>query len=158
VDISCYVDADWAGCAETRRSTTGYILYVCGAPLSFYSKRQKSVTVSSTEAEVYALSEALSEVQNIQQMVSEFTPVERPIIVHEDNKGAITISENRVYNKKSKHIPMHNLRIRELVENGDVKISYTPSSENVADLFTKPLAEVKFSMFASAVLQGVNKS
>jgi hypothetical protein len=155
VNFSCYVDADWAGCAETRRSTTGFIVYFCGCPLSFYSKRQKSVTVSSTEAEVYALSEALSEVQNLQQMVSEFAGVERPILVHEDNKGAITISENPVYNKKSKHIPMHRLRIRELVENGDVKISYTPSSENVADLFTKPLPHTDFSIFAKCVLHGV---
>jgi hypothetical protein len=112
--------------------------------------------VSSTEAEVYALSEALSEVQNIQQLVSEFAPVDLPIIVHEDNKGAITISQNPVYNKRSKHIPMHSLRIRELVENGDVKITYIPSSENVADLFTKALPLQPFSLFAKVVLQGVS--
>jgi hypothetical protein len=129
---------------------------LCGAPLSYYSKRQKSVTVSSTEAEVYALSEALSEVQNIQQLVSEFAPVDHPIVVHEDNKGAITISLNPVYNTKSKHIPMHTLRIRELVENGDVTISYTPSSENIADLFTKALPQQPFSLFSKAVLQGVS--
>jgi hypothetical protein len=128
---------------------------MCGAPLSYFSKRQNSVTVSSTEAEVYALSEALSEVQNIQQLVSEFAPVELPILVHEDNKGAIIISQNPVYNKKSKHIPMHSLRIRELVEKGDVHISYTPSSENVADLFTKPLPSTSLTLFAKAVLHGV---
>jgi hypothetical protein len=91
-------------------------------------------------------------------MVSEFAVVERPILVHEDNKGAITISENPVYNKKSKHIPMHRLRIRELVEKGDVKISYTPSSENVADLFTKPLPHTDFTTFAKCVLHGVSSN
>jgi hypothetical protein len=128
---------------------------MCGAPLSYFSKRQNSVTVSSTEAEVYALSEALSEVQNLQQLISEFSPVDRPIMVHEDNKGAIIITQNPVYNKRSKHIPMHSLRIRELVENGDVNITYTPSSENIADLFTKALPLQPFSLFAKAVLQGV---
>jgi hypothetical protein len=154
--LTCYVDADWAGCAETRRSTTGYILYLCGAPLAFHSKRQKIVTLSSTEAEVYALSAATSEIEAIVQMISEFEKVDLPVIVHEDNKGAIALSENQLYNTKSKHIPLKEFRVRELVENGDIKISYVSSSENIADLFTKPLADKKFSTFAKSILQGLS--
>jgi hypothetical protein len=155
--LTCYVDADWKGCDETMRSTSGYILYFCGAPLSFYSRRQKSVTISSTEAEIYALSEAVTEVLSITQMVSEFAHVQLPIIIHEDNKGAITLSENQVYNSRSKHIKMHKFRVRELVESGDVRISYIPSSQNVADLFTKALPLPAFQLFSSAVLKGVSR-
>ena len=93
--LTIYTDSDYAGDKETRISVTGYILFFMGVPLTWKSKSQKSVTLSSSEAEYVALSEAAKEIKFICQLLQSIgIEIELPVMVRVDNVGAIFMSKN----------------------------------------------------------------
>ena len=123
---------------ETRRSVTGFVIYLRGVPVSWKSRGQKSVTLSSTEAEFVALSEAAKEIKFIVQVLESMKlQVEFPIIVRVDNVGAIGLSKNLSTSQRTKHIDVRYNFVREFVEEGFIKIIFVKSEENHADIFTK---------------------
>ncbi|XP_043604785.1 secreted RxLR effector protein 161-like [Bombus pyrosoma] len=92
--IDCFVDADWAGDKVDRKSTTGFIIRSFGNAIYWKSKKQSSVTKSSTAAEYVALSEAVSEIKFVRKLLKDFRiMIETPIKIYEDNSGAIAISK-----------------------------------------------------------------
>jgi len=104
-EMTVFTDSDYAGDKETRRSVTGFVIYLRGVPVSWKSRGQKSVTLSSTEAEFVALSEAAKEIKFIVQVLESMKmEVELPIIVRVDNVGAIGLSNNLSTSQRTKHI------------------------------------------------------
>jgi len=152
-DIMVYTDSDYAGDRDTRVSVTGYIMYVRGVPVCWKSKGQRSVTLSSTEAEFVALSEAVKEIKFVVQvMESVGMEVRLPIIVRVDNVGAIHLSNNLSTSQRTKHIDVRYHFIREFVEDGFIKITFVRTMENDADIFTKNLSGDVFECHSQKIV------
>jgi hypothetical protein len=139
--IVAFSDSDFAGDSETRISIAGFILYLMGVPISWKSKGQKGVTLSSTEAELVALSEAAKEVKFVFQVLRSMgVKVNLPIIVRVDNIGAIFIGSNVTVSQRSKHIDVRYHFVREYVHEGFIRIIFVRTKDNDADIFTKNLS------------------
>ena len=139
-ELTCYTDSDYAGDPETRRSVSGYILYVKNVPVCWCSKAQRAVTLSSSEAEWYALSEATKEIIFVLQLLESIhIKVRLPIIVRVDNVGAIFLSGNINTASRSKHIDIRTNYVNEYVEDGVLKIVFVKSADNTSDMMTKNL-------------------
>ncbi|UOH81729.1 hypothetical protein LQV05_004409 [Cryptococcus neoformans] len=138
--LTCYSDADWAGCGQTARSTTGYVTYFCGSPISWCSKRQRTTASSTMEAEYIAASEATREVIWLRNRLQElYLPQVGPSTLLVDNEAAINLSKNPLSHNKSKHIDVRYHVFRERVELGDITVEYIPTDKQRADVFTKAL-------------------
>ena len=139
-DLVCYSDSDYAGDPDTRRSVSGYILYVCGVPICWRSKAQRSITLSSSEAEWIALSEATKEVMFVLQLLeSMHIRVQLPITVRVDNIGAIWMSQNVNTSSRTKHVDIRTKYVNEYCEDGVLKIIFVKSVDNDSDIMTKNL-------------------
>ena len=137
---SAYVDSDYGGCKDTRRSTSGYVFTMSGGAVSWSSKRQATVALSTVEAEYVAMSRCA------QQMVWMHSWLDEVAIKHSspgqikgDNRGAIALTKNTKDHGKVKHIDIRHHYIRELIQSGAVNIEHVSSGDNLADLFTKSL-------------------
>ena len=135
-------DADWA----VRHSTSGYVFTMSRAAISWGSKRQQSIALSSCEAEIVAASEAAKEAVHLDRLLSElgFKPNDDPIKLSLDNRAAIDSSYNPENHSRTKHIDRRHYFIRELVEANQIVVPFVPSDANLADFFTKPLRPSKF--------------
>jgi len=144
--LTGYSDADCARDVDDRHSTSGYVFTLGEGAISWYSGKQKGVSTSTTEAEYIALSYAVKEGIFLRQLLSEFEGVncESPVLIQEDNQGALAISKNPVYYSKTKHIDVCYNFTREAVLNGQVKLKYCPTRDMIADICTKPLPHEHF--------------
>jgi hypothetical protein len=142
-----YSDADWAGDQTDSKSNTGFVFLYNGGAVSWASRKQNCVTLSSMEAEYVALSEACQEVVWLRELFEELgIPQESPTIIHEDNQSCIKFVANEKMSKRSKHINTKKNYVKEL--NGStVNLKYCPSADMVADCLTKPLPVVKIQKF-----------
>lgn len=146
--IDCYVDADWAGDNIDRKSTTGFVIRLFGNVVYWKSRKQKSVTKASTFAEYVALSEAVTEIKLITEVLRFFDiECKRPINVYEDNSGAINIAKYGNFTKNSKHIEVHYHYVHENVNEGKIDIVKVNSNDNIADILTKSLSREKYEKF-----------
>jgi hypothetical protein len=137
-DIVVYTDSDWAGDKETRISVTGFIIFMLGVPILWKSRGQRSVALSSSEAEYFALSESAKDLKFVAQiLITMGIPVRLPIIVRVDNVGAIFMSENVSASSRTKHIDIRYHFVREFVEDKFIKIIFVRTDDNVSDGFTK---------------------
>jgi len=135
-----FSDSDYAGDPESRISISGWAIYFCGVLVAWQSKGQKSITLSSSEAEYVALSEAAKNIKFIYMILESMgIKVEIPIIVRVDNNGAIFMSENVVVSQRTKHVDVRYKFVNEFVEDGFLKIRFVRSEDNDADIFTKNL-------------------
>ena len=137
-ELKGYSDSDYAGDLDTRRSVSGFSLFFNGALIAWRSRGQRSVSLSSTEAEFIALSEAISEilfVRNIIVFLGGF--INLPIQVFVDNMGALYLAENNSSNSRIRHMEARNLFIREFVRDGVVEVVFVRSEDNRADILTK---------------------
>ena len=139
-NLEVYCDSDFAGDKETRISVAGYVIYLCGAPISWRSKAMKHVPLSSSEAEYVSLSEAAKEVKFIIQVIESMgIKVEKPVVIRVDNIGAIFMANNVTTSPRTKHIDVRYRYVTEFVENGLVTIKFVKTEENDSDGFTKNL-------------------
>ena len=148
--IQGYVDADWVGCLDTRRSTTGWVFTLAGGPVSWSSKRQNVVALSTTEAEYIAAAEAVKEALWLKRFINDLGLKEYTIStipLHVDNKSAIALIKNPVDHQRTKHIDARHHFIRDVVEEGHVTVKWISGKDNVADMFTKPLPQATFEQF-----------
>jgi hypothetical protein len=130
-----YVDADHARDIDSRRSVTGYIFLLANGPVSWSSKQQASVALSSMEAEYMAASAACQEAVWLDRVLKELGNTNTDIItLYEDNKSCIQFTKNNNVHKRSKHIDQRYHYIRELVADNKVKLEYVPTDQNIADL------------------------
>ena len=124
-----YVDADWASSSYDRKSTSGFIYYVYGCPISWCSKKQTTVATSSSEAEYIALSLSVSEGVWIHGILEDMQEMRKDevFVLNEDNAGCINMAKNFEC-KRSRHIDIKYHFIREFVAKGILKIPYVPTS------------------------------
>ena len=156
-DLPCvlvlFCDSDYAGDPDTRRSVSGYILFVKGVPVAWRSKAQKSVTLSSSEAEWISLSEAVKEIIFVLQLLEAMKiKVELPVIVRVDNIGAIFMGTNVTTTSRTKHVDIRTKYVREYQENGVVKIIFVKSEDNTSDIMTKNIQGNLFDKHASQLV------
>ena len=141
-----FSDADWAGNANDRKSTSGYLFMVSGAPVSWKSKKQTCVALSTAEAEYVALTAATQEITWLRQLLKDLHNEQvKPTVIHEDNQSAICIAQNTQYHGKTKHIDIKYHFVREKLSDKTVELRYCPTSDMLADMLTKGLTRDKFT-------------
>ena len=154
--LTGYVDSNFATDVNDRRSTTGYIVTLGESVISWKSKKQGSTTLSSTEAEYVALSQCACELKFLSMLLKEMkVRLKLPIMLREDNTGAIFLTSNDVMSQRTKHIDTRHHFVREMIANGEVSVKYIRSEMNPADMMTKNLGSEKFLMFSEMILSGV---
>src|SRR6266850_5187943 len=150
--LLAYSDADWASQLHRHSISRFTIFHGCG-PVSWSSKKQPIIALSSTEAEYVALSHVVKDILWHRKLHLEFlfffSPIDSPISLLCDNQGAITLSKNSVFHMRTKHIDTRFHFVRFHVNHSILSISYCPTDEMIADIFTKPLARFKFEHFRS---------
>uniref|UniRef100_A0AAV1TQC8 Integrase catalytic domain-containing protein n=1 Tax=Peronospora matthiolae TaxID=2874970 RepID=A0AAV1TQC8_9STRA len=138
-----YSDADWAGDLADRKSTSGYVFMLLGAPVSWGSKKQPSVSLSTSEAEYIALSLAIQKGKWINRLLCEIMAAaneEGPeLVIREDNQSCIKMTKNPVNHGRAKHIDIKYHHIRDEVKRGEVKLEYCETTLMLADIMTKGL-------------------
>ncbi len=134
-----YVDADYAGDVNDRKSTTGYAFFYNGSLISYASVKQATVAQSTTEAEYMALAAGTNEATYLRALFSEFGIDVGTVKIYGDNQGSIALSKNSVYFKRSKHIDIRYHIIREKLDAGEIKLEYVGTAEQRADVLTKGL-------------------
>lgn len=140
-----YADADWAGDKEDRKSTSGYVFQLFGNTISWASRKQATVALSSTEAEYVALTECVCEAKWIMSLLDELdVKYKSPITLFEDNQSCIRVAEEPRDHKRMKHIDVKYNFIRMAIADGEVKLLYKQSSEQTADIMTKGLGRILF--------------
>lgn len=146
-----YSDSDWASQIH-RHSISGFAFFVGKGVVSWSSKKQPIITLSSTEAEYVALTHASKDIIWIQKLLKDFSsifPHSLPTTLNCDNQGAIRLSKDSTFHGCTKHIDVHFHFIRQTVSQGHITLPYCPTEDMIADTFTKPLARFKFEKFCN---------
>ena len=150
--LTAYSDADWAGCPDSRRSTSGYCVFLGDNLVSWSSKRQTTVSRSSAEAEYRAVAHAVAETCWLRQLLQELhAPLSSATIVYCDNVSAVYMTANPVHHRRTKHIEIDIHFVRDQVALGQVRVLRVPSSHQFADIMTKGLPVQLFTDFRSSL-------
>ena len=168
--VECWADADFAGNWDlihaeydptTAKSRTGYVIYYGGCPIIWASKMQTEIALSSTESEYVALSQSMREVLPMIKMIKELaeqgfhfnttTPTVR-CKAFQDNTGAIEMAIVPKYRPRTKHMNIKYHHFRQAVTNGEVIIVNVDTTQQIADIFTKPLGEELFYKFRKQMM------
>ncbi|KAH9714562.1 hypothetical protein KPL71_020696 [Citrus sinensis] len=142
--IRGYVDSDFAGDLDKRKSTTCYVFTLAGAAVSWVSKLQTVVALSTTEAEYMAATQACKEAIWIQRLLEELGHKQKKIYVFCDSQSVLHIARNPSFHSRTKHIGVQYHFVREVVEDGSVDLQKIHTKENLADVLTKPINADKF--------------
>lgn len=138
--LKCFVDADWANCPIDRRSFTGSVFVLSGAAISWESRKQRTVALSSTEAEYMAITDASKEALHLISFLKELRfPDLAKVTIFNDNQGAGKLAENPVHHSRSKHIDVRHHFIRQVLKWYPVDLVYMPTERMPADVLTKGL-------------------
>lgn len=141
-----YADANWATDINDRHSVSGYFIQIYGATTAWSTRKQRTVALSSTEAECQALADCICEVLWISKLFVELGIRERkPAEIFEDNQSAIAIAESDTFSRKLKHTEVKLNFIKENIQEGKVNLSYIPTTEQPADILTKGLSPMLFN-------------
>ncbi|CAM8947776.1 unnamed protein product [Rhodiola kirilowii] len=146
-----YSDADWAGNIEDRKSTSGGCFFVGNNLVSWFSKKQNSISLSSTEAEYMAAGSCCAQMIWMKQMLKEVGLDQNTMTLYCDNMSAISISKDPVQHSRTKHIDIRHHFIRELVEDKVISLIHMPTEKQLADILTKPLDAERFETLRSAL-------
>lgn len=159
VQLTVYADASWASDPDTRRSWSGYSIFLNGNPVTWRVIKQTCVALSPMEAEFIATTEAVKDMKYLQSAISLVlnevaveTPCQKPILLC-DNSAAIHFIKNRVENIRNRYIDLKYMFIRELHERGYFDINHVRSAENLADILTKPLSKQVFRYLKKSYIQ-----
>lgn len=147
-----YSDADWGGAVDRRESTGAYIYFIAGGPVSWCSKRQDAVALSSCESEYYALSEAGKEAIWLRRLLTETGQISQgPSLIWADNQGAIAVAENPEFHRRMKHVDIKYHWVRKAIEDGAIQVEYISTALMAADGLTKPLGPMQFTRFLTLI-------
>lgn len=139
-----YCDADWAGDIDQRKSTTGYLFTYGGGAISWSTKRQPTVALSSTEAEFMSMTAATQEALWLQQLLGEILQKDQQAVkIYCDNRGAMELAKNNSYSPRSKHIDIRHKFIHEKITEGKVDFEHLGTEDQAADILTKACSSNK---------------
>ena len=141
-DLKGFVDSDFAGCEDSRRSTTGWVFTLAGGPISWNSQRQKTVATSTLDAEYVAGAEAAKEAVWIRGFINDLRIPGifiKSVPLYVDCNSALKLTRNPEYHSKSKHIDVKHHFIRQKVEDGTINTERVSTKDNLADVLTKAL-------------------
>src|SRR5947207_3011429 len=140
LNLKCWSDANW-GAEEGRESVSGFVFTLAGGAMSWSSKKQSSVALSSTESEYMALLHALKEQIWIKRLLNEMGyNIDDQNIIYTDSQSAIALAQNPKHHARTKHIDIQYHFVRNCVEDGRLKLKYCSTEDMVADGLTKALA------------------
>lgn len=128
------------------------MIYYGGGPVSWCSRKQNIVALSSAESEYISSAECCKELIFIKELINELTGKNLNCTLFIDNKSAIDIIKNGNINKRSKHIDVRYHYIKEKYDNCEINVKHCSSNDQVADIFTKPLGGVKFNKFKDLIV------
>lgn len=135
-----FCDSDYAGDIDDRKSTTGFVFFLGDSVISWSSKKQSIVTLSTCEAEYIAATSCTCHAIWLRRLLKELNlPQMEATEICIDNKSAQALAKNPVYHDRSKHIDTRYHFIRECIAKKEVELKYVKSHDQVADIFTKPL-------------------
>lgn len=151
LQLEGYCDADWGSSIEDRRSISGFAFQLSrkGPLISWKSKKQQCVALSTCEAEYIALTAAVQEAKFLRQLYHDMYGLQDNVCIHVDNQGAIALAKNPVHHQRSKHIDIRYHFVRSEIQSGIVNLEYVPTELNVADVFTKPVSRVRIDGFVN---------
>ncbi|CAL1409432.1 unnamed protein product [Linum trigynum] len=151
--VEAFADADYAGCKDTRRSTSGWCIRVGRSFVSWRCRKQDRVSKSSTEAEYRSMSEVSSEMEWLHRLLGELDMAcHRPMQIYGDNTSAIQIAINPVLHDRTKHIEVHVHYIRQLIAEGTIQVGYLSTEDQTADILTKALASSRHWFLSSKLM------
>jgi len=142
--IQAFSDSDLGGCTLDRKSTTGGCQLLDGKLVSWQSKKQTCVAISTAEAEYISAAACTSQIIWIQSQLRDYAINMKKIPLYCDSQSAIRICHNPVQHSKTKHIALRYHFIKDHVEDGNIEIHFVKTTEQLADIFTKPLDEKSF--------------
>jgi hypothetical protein len=147
-DLIVYTDADWVGCLDTRRSTSGYVVFLGDNLVSWSAKRQTVVSRSSAEAEYRVVANGVAEAAWLRQLLHELqASPSRCTLVYCDNISVVYLSTNPVQHQRTKHVEIDLHFVREKVAIGQVRVLHVPTTSQFADIFMKGLPSSVFNEF-----------
>lgn len=143
--LSGYVDSDYAGDIDDRKSTTGFVFQFGSAPISWRSRKQPVVTLSTTEAELVAASAAAQEASHLRALLQQMgKSPEKPTVIHEDNQSVIAMTKAGAHPSRMKHLDVKHCYVRQCIAEDKIKLEYCRTSDMIADMLTKPVGRQRF--------------
>ncbi|MCO5580668.1 hypothetical protein L7F22_034538 [Adiantum nelumboides] len=151
-DLHAFSDSDWAGCFDTRVSTSGFCFMLGSSCISWLSKKQPTVATSSCEAEYRAVFTATIECVWLKRLMADLgVGQDTANTIYTDSQSALAVATNPVFHARTKHIEVHYHYVRERLSAGEISLAYVPTQDNLADLFTKALSREKLEAFRKAL-------
>ena len=151
-EMECYVDADWAGDEDDRKSHSGFLLKFGGGLVDWGTRKQSCVALSSTEAEFIALADGCQQLMWYRKLLNDLQQSQpSPIVIWEDNQSCIKIVESERLERRSKHIDTKYAYAKDLHQQRVIELRYMPTERMEADLMTKPLDRVKLERHRTAI-------
>nr|GEX92808.1 copia protein [Tanacetum cinerariifolium] len=147
--LTAYIDADHAGCQDTRRSTFGSAQFLGDKLVSWSSKKQQSTAISTTEAEYISMSGCCAQILWMRSQLTDYGFDFNRIPLYCDNRSAIALCCNNAQHSRSKHIDIRHYFIRDQVERGVVELYFVSTNYQLADIFTKALPRQRFEFILS---------
>jgi hypothetical protein len=146
LEVEGFTDADWAGCLDDRRSTSGYCTFVGGNLVSWRSKKQSVVARSTAEAELRSMASGLCELLWLRLLLTELRLFRGGSLrLYCDNQAAINIINNPVHHDRTKHIEIDRHFIKEKLDEGELQVGFVKTGDQLADVLTKGVSVVSFS-------------
>ena len=144
LNLHGFTDADYAGDASNRKSTSGVVFMAAKGPISWQSIQQAVVSLSSTESELNSLTSGSTQTVWLRKFFDELGfKQERPTVIFCDNTSTIKLCHNDEFHKRTKHIQTKFYYVRDQIKNNEVEVKYVPTAEQLADILTKPLMKQK---------------
>lgn len=161
LSLHCFTDADWAGNCDDRTSTGAFIVFLSANPISWSSRKQRSVARSSTEVEYRAIATAAAELQWTRSILAELAVLQSSCpIIYSDNIGATYLCSNPVFHSRMKHIAIDYHFVRDLVKTSQLRVSHVSSSDQLAEMLSlyiflcEPIyifLDIRFGMYSNTL-------